>query len=173
MEFVWKFLEICFGKNLPFQWKYPIPHHLIAYQQNSSLCSTDPVEHSCRRGAHLVEHCSRTQGVYTYTIFYKIYIQYQTAMRLRVLEYSSLATAIPTGSPPTHTSPGPSGPWGRAHSLLAIVLFICHRDRMIPYVNELFEGRHLCEMTTIGHTQATIGLPKGSWDGPVEPRDSP
>ena len=33
--------------------------------------------------------------------------------------------------PPWHTSPGWSGPSGRAHSLLTSVLFICHCDRMI------------------------------------------
>ena len=50
-------------------------------------------------------------------------------------------------SSPPHTSPGLSGPWGRAHSLLTIVLFICHRDRMISYVNEIFEGGNVYELT--------------------------
>ena len=42
------------------------------------------------------------------------------------------------GYVPWHTSPGPSGPWQRVHSLLTNVLTICHRDRMIPFVNENF-----------------------------------
>jgi hypothetical protein len=40
-------------------------------------------------------------------------------------------------------------PGGCSHLHLPSSILICHCDRMIPYVNELFEGRNLCEIHTI------------------------
>ena len=47
----------------------------------------------------------------------------------------------------SHTSPGWSGPSGHAHSLLTVVLVICHRNKMICCVNKIFEGGKPCELT--------------------------
>jgi hypothetical protein len=49
----------------------------------------------------------------------------------------------------------PSGPRGCGHLHLPPYISICHRDRMIPYVNTLFEGRTLCEIHTIKRLYST------------------
>ena len=39
-------------------------------------------------------------------------------------------------------APGLSGPWGLATPNFPVATWLCHRDRMDPCVNELFEGGH-------------------------------